>query len=159
MRRAIIALVAGVVTVAPASCGKDGNNPPTPPPASLSPAPGRSTPPVQSAFRVESVELRADPFDGTVACGSTAKIVFSGRINAIGGSGTVTYRWKRSDGAQGAVSTVHFDGPGSKSVTDDWSRPTAPGSDLEGWEQLQILEPAMSADTPNPRAHYHLTCD
>lgn len=101
--------------------------------------------------RIEAT-LRADPFSGGTSCPVT--IAFSGRISMIHGSGTVSYRFVRSDGATGPVETVTFTAPGSKEVSSTWSR-GGPGERLVGWEQLVILSPVA---TESNRATFDLTC-
>jgi hypothetical protein len=98
------------------------------------PASTPSSSPTPAGFRVVDVLLRADPFDYNGDCPTT--ITFSGRISVAGGSGTVSYRFIRSDGAMGPVQSLSFDGPGSKDVTTTWQR--GAGS---GWEAIQIYDP------------------
>ncbi|HET6353489.1 serine/threonine-protein kinase [Streptomyces sp.] len=108
-------------------------------------------------FRVESSELRADPFTGTVSCDPAVGIHLSGRINVIGGAGTVSYRWVRSDGAQSDVRTLSFSGPGSQTVESDWQLgPFPPQTQLNEWEQVVILE--TTPTVRSPQAHFDVTC-
>lgn len=101
--------------------------------------------------RVEAT-LRADPFSGTARCPVT--VVFSGRISLLSGSGTVAYRFDRSDGASAPVQTVTFTGPGSKDVSTTWQLGGA-GSQLQGWERLTILDPE---ETRSEQATFNITC-
>jgi hypothetical protein len=85
---------------------------------------------------VEAI-LRADPFDYVGPC--PARITFSGRIS-VTGSGTVSYRFLRSDGASAPIQTLTFDGSGSQDISTTWDLGGA-GFNYSGWEQIQILEP------------------
>lgn len=93
-----------------------------------------------SGFRVADVELRADPFNYRGHC--PVKIEFSGRVSVIG-SGTVSYRFQRSDGAKGPVQTLHFSESGSQRVTTTWQLGGANPNfqPFKGAETLVILAP------------------
>jgi hypothetical protein len=96
---------------------------------------------------------RADPITGTVDC--PTDIRFFGRISVAGGSGRVTYRWIRDDGASAPVQTVNFTGPGSHDVTYTWSSRGTPGSKVGGWMALRIIEPQQQDSN---RADFDLSC-
>jgi hypothetical protein len=96
--------------------------------------------------------VRADPFTGTVGC--PAEIQFSGRISVVGGSGAVTYRWIRDDGASAPVQTLTFDGPASRDVTTTWTR-GAPGTRMVGWQAIHIIEPK---ELDSNHAEFDLFC-
>lgn len=104
-------------------------------------------------FRVIEKSVRADPFSGAVAC--PVDIQFSGRISVVGGSGVVTYRWIRSDGASAPVETVNFDAAGSQEVNTTWTRSGAPGADITGWQAIQIFEPR---EQESAHADFNLSC-
>jgi hypothetical protein len=104
--------------------------------------------------RRRSVENRVDPFTGSVDCPVT--VHFSGRISVSRGSGTVSYRWVRSDGARGPVESLAFTGPGSQTVQTTWTL-GAPGAALRHSERIDILEPADSPDSED--AAFDLTCN
>ena len=114
---------------------------------------GRSLPPQPAGFRVLEAALRADPFDFAGSC--PAKIEFSGRISVIGGAGTVSYRFLRSDGASAPVQTLVFDGPGSKDVSTTWQLGGA-GSSVSGWEAIKVLEPT---EIESNHATFKIKCD
>lgn len=166
------AIVAAVAIVCAASitsgaykdlCPKSmcGGDPPAPTEtAATSPsAGGGTTPHIPTGFRVASIELRADPFGGSVSCDPPVVIRFSGRINAVGGSGSVSYRWVRSDSARGPVQTLTFTQPGSQSVETSWQRgPHPAGITVDGWEQIEILDPPQSRGTTSDRAMFTLAC-
>ena len=111
--------------------------------------PTAAPPAPRPAFRVVEATLNAAPVTHTGPCPATIR--FSGRISAIGGAGTVTYRFVRSDGATGPIQTVAFSGPASRDVTTTWLL----GASYEGWEQIVILEPQ---DLKSNRAGFSLTC-
>jgi len=93
--------------------------------------------------------LRADPFDYTGPC--PQEIVFSGRISVAGGSGVVSYKFLRSDGASAPVETLTFDGPGTKDIKTTWLL----GKTYSGWQQNQILDPV---EKTFDKAEFKLTC-
>jgi len=69
-------------------------------------------------------------------------ITFVGDIT-VSGPCTVTYKWVRSDGAQGPVQTEVFNGPGAAQVSDTWTLGGSGWSTTQ-WERIDIL-------TPEPR--------
>ncbi len=71
------------------------------------------------------------------------------------GSGTVSYRFVRSDGASGPVETVTFTGPGTRTVSTAWHRGGS-GDRLVGWQQLVVLSPLA---TQSDRADFDLACN
>ena len=107
----------------------------------------------RAGFRVIETIMRADPFSGSVGC--PVEILFSGRISVAGGGGTVTYRWIRDDGASAPVQTLTFDGPGSQDVETTWTRFGDPGAAIEGWQAIEIIDPAPSE---SDHAEFDLTC-
>ena len=101
----------------------------------------RPTAPVSSSapsVLISEVFLRADPFDYSGTC--PIRITLSGRISVSRGSGTVSYRFIRSDGASAPVQTVNFTGPGSMDVTNAWQL-GGPGFTYSGWEAIRLLDP------------------
>lgn len=58
----------------------------------------------------------------------------------VGGSGHVSYRFLRSDGASAPIQTLTFDAPASKDVSDTWTL-GGPGFSYSGWEAIKIFEP------------------
>ncbi len=93
---------------------------------------------VPAGFRVIEMFVRADPFDYSGAC--PVMITFTGRISVAGGSGTVSYKWIRNDGASAPVETLIFDGPGSKDISTTWYI-GASGMSYSGWQALEIFDP------------------
>ena len=91
-----------------------------------------------TGIRVVEVFLRADPFDYVGPCPVTIK--FSGRISVVGGSGIVSYKFLRSDGASAPIQTLTFDSPGSKDVSTTW-RLGGPRFTYSGWQSIKIFEP------------------
>ena len=53
------------------------------------------------AFQVTDLELRADPSDFAGRC--PIVVTFSGEISVAGGGGTVSYRWRSSDGTSSPI--------------------------------------------------------
>ncbi len=116
-------------------------------PTPISPAPP------MSGFRVIEVLVHATPQNMTGDC--PQKIVFTARISAVGGSGLVSYKWLRNDGASAPVETIRFDGPGSKTVETYWQL-GGPGSNYKDfWQQIQVFDPAPFVSN---KAFFTLTC-
>jgi len=136
-------------------CGKPGSEsgggvaPPLPRPETPTPFPPETPSPPPSGFRVIEAWLRVDPPAYAGPCPVTLR--FSGRISAVGGSGTVSYRFLRSDGASAPVSAVTFASPGSKDVETTWML----GQSYEGWQALKILDPQ---EKESERAVFRVTC-
>jgi hypothetical protein len=116
----------------------------------IPPTPGSSK---DTDFRVVEAILRADPFNYTGSC--PVKITFSGRISVIGGSGVVSYKFLRSDGASAPIETVRFDSPGSKDVIDTWTL-GASGTKYSGWESIKIFEPG---ELTSNQANFKIQCE
>ena len=66
--------------------------------------------------------------------------MFTGRISAVGGQGTVSYRFQQSDGGSNPVQVLKFDGPGSQDITRTWTL-GGPGFTYSGWELIEVLDP------------------
>lgn len=113
------------------------------------------TPPAGSGFRVVEVRLRADPSSYTGHC--PVRIRFSGRISVVGGSGTVSYRFLRNDGASAPIQTLRFDGSGSKDIETTWQLGAATPrfQPYSGWQAIQILEPT---DLRSNQASFLIHC-
>jgi len=85
-------------------------------------------------FMVVEAFLHADPTSYEGPC--PVIIGFSGRISVVGGSGTVTYRFIRSDNGSAPVQSLTFDGPGSQSVQTTWRL----GAEGTRWQAIKILD-------------------
>jgi hypothetical protein len=107
---------------------------------------------VPASFRIVETFLRADPFDYVGTCPVT--ITFSGRISVAGGSGTVSYKFLRSDGASAPIQTLNFNGSGSQDISETWQI-AGSGMNYSGWEAIQIFDPQqMTSD----RANFKIQC-
>ena len=109
--------------------------------------------PSPTGFQVASAILKASPADFSGDC--PKRIEFDGAITVKGGGGVVAYRFIRSDGAQGPVESLRFDGPGAQKVRTTWTL-GGPGKAYEQyWQAIQVLE-------PNPlesnKAFFNLRC-
>jgi hypothetical protein len=67
-------------------------------------------------------------------------------------AGTVTYRWVYSDGKTSAPATVHFNAPGSMTVT---GPPIKAAKTSSGWAKLEVTSPDAVASN---KATYQLMC-
>ncbi len=108
-----------------------------PPPPGPTTAPTAAPTSAPAGFRVVEAILRADPSDVTGPCPVT--ITFSGRISVVGGAGTVSFKFLRSDGASAPIQSLTFTGPGSKDVGTTWR---LGGSGFTGWQSIQVFDPA-----------------
>jgi hypothetical protein len=124
-------------------------------PSGSMPSTGNGTQPSSPAspgFRVVEAILRADPGSYTGACPTTIK--FTGRISVAGGSGDVSYRFLRSDGASSPVQRLHFSAPGSADVSTTWTL-GKPASKYSGSQSIQIFDPTSLT---SEKATFTLTC-
>ena len=108
--------------------------------------------PSPPSFVASEALLRADPFSYSGAC--PIRITFSGRISVSRGSGTVSYRFIRSDGASAPVQVLTFTGPGSKDVTNTWQL-GGPGFTYSGWEALRVMDPQQ---VDSDQATFRVVC-
>ncbi|MFI1149792.1 hypothetical protein [Streptomyces sp. NPDC020817] len=111
--------------------------------------------PNTSAAQVTTVTATATPASGTVPCTPSAVINFSAAITSTS-AGQVIYRWTRDDGAVGQSEVITFDAPGTKTVSDTWTRGGAAGTKLTGWEKVQIQKPNVGKESN--QATFSLTC-
>ena len=95
--------------------------------------------PTSPSFRVIDATLSAEPAEYTGRCPATVN--FRGQISAVGGSGVVSYRFRRSDGETSPIATLAFDAPGTLEVTSSWTL-GASGEEIDGWQVLEIYDPA-----------------
>ena len=78
-------------------------------------------------------------------------VQFSGTITDNVGNRDVTYRFVRSDGAAGQEQVIHFNQPGSQTVSSTWQI----GSTPKDWEAIEILQPIQLQSN---RAEFQITC-
>ena len=83
-----------------------------------------------------------------------AELVFKGEIRSSG-SGTVQYRFVRSDGSRTNVSTLSFFRPGVQTVEDTWQTGDSSSSSHEGWEVLEVVSPVTIRSN---KATFRVTC-
>jgi hypothetical protein len=119
-----VAVIGGIVTLV-VEFGKDD--------------PPEDTNPVQ----VAGVALDAETTSFYVQCPIT--VAFTGTIDVESGTGDVVYRWLRTDGfnqptSVGERQRISVDGPGSVSVTDEWTA-NVPFGDVARTNVLEMLEP------------------
>lgn len=135
----------GLSTTVPLpTIGQNTASPSASPKTTTSPSP-LSSPSV--GFQVTAAAAAVAPLTSN-ACPTTFN--FSGTITA-NGAGTVTYKWERSDGAQGPTESVTFTGATSQSVPTTWTL-SNPGTK---WERLRILTPN---DLTSNQATFTLNC-
>ncbi len=103
-------------------------------------------------FRVVDASLAPATEEYAGRCPTSVQ--FNGVISTTGGPGVVSYRFVRSDGAQGAIQTLAFEGPGSKGVSSSWTL----GSDGEGFEEWVKLEVFDPSEVSSGEASFRLAC-
>ncbi len=111
------------------------------------------------AFSVANVTLAAKPEQYEGKCPVTIK--FTGTITVQGRSGTVKYKFVRSDGSESLPQELVFDGPGTKSVSEtrDVIGVRVPHTRTllatEGWDEIVILDPR---EVTSSRANFTVRC-
>lgn len=113
---------------------------------------------LEAAFAqpVITARLRAVPENFSGNC--PAKIQFDGVIivrNNTRPPLRVQYRFLRSDGALSPISTIVFDGDGSKNVSTSWTpgEPSLPA--YSGWQSIKILYPR---EAESNKAGFSIAC-
>lgn len=126
------------------------------PAAIASPSPNTANTP--DGFRVEGLEVRADPADYTGTC--PVKVKFSATITVAGGSGSVTYKWISSDNDTSPAKTLTFAGPGSQDVSSSWTVDAATVPTHGGWSSIEIIDPVstLSDGAATTRAPFTFKC-
>ncbi len=99
---------------------------------------------IGSAFRASDPVLKSEVTHSSAKCPATIR--FAGGISATGGSGPVTYRVVRSDGASGPVKTLKFGAPGHLAVSETWTL----GETTKGWMRLDVLTPNALSSAQAP---------
>lgn len=130
------------------------------PDRSASPGSATASPsaaPAATALRVVALDLRADPAESVGAC--PLEITFTSTITVVGGSGSVSYRWRSSDGDVSPVKSVSFTKPGSMIVSSTWTVDAAALPTHAGWSSIELVDPAPGSSTPSAApAAFAFTC-
>jgi hypothetical protein len=80
-------------------------------------------------------------------------------ITVAGGGGTVSYRWKSSDGDISPVKTVSFTGPGAKTVSSSWTVDASTVPTHAGWSSIELVDPSPGSSGPTAEpATFAFTC-
>jgi hypothetical protein len=114
--------------------------------------------PTPTSFTVTHVTMSVDTADITVPCGPGGhKFVFTANIQTDG-AGQVKFHWERSDGSKSNKKTLNFSGPGTKTVTDNWtlgdSGVVSPNP-FTGWERIFVDSPNGA---PFSKQNFKITC-
>lgn len=135
----LLILTSILISLALVSCGRGEAPPPGPPQEMMPlepPPPGQ-----QQSSPVTDVRVyfpgNQPSFTYNGQCPTT--ITFIGDIT-VDGPCTVTYRWVRSDSAQGPVETEVFNAAGAKQLSDTWTLGGA-GWATTQWERIDIITP------------------
>lgn len=83
-----------------------------------------------------------------------AVFVFSGEIKS-NRSGTLVYRFVRSDGSRSNSSTLSFFEPGAQRVGDTWKLDDSSNPSCEGWESLEVVSPIR---VESNKASFRMEC-
>lgn len=116
---------------------------------------------IVAAFISRSGPSSSKPTLGTVTLQSSASgfdvrcpmtFGFTGIIQTIGGSGTISYRFDRSDGfdqptVAGQIQTINVNGASTSRVTDEWT-PNIPVGDVSRTETLVVVAPTTVSSQP-----------
>ena len=102
--------------------------------------------------------LTANPATYNGPCPAT--IQFSGTIFDNVGNRDVTYRFNRNDDVAGPEQVIHFNQPGSQTVSTTWTLGDINGlpnglPSYQGWETIEILEPVQARAN---LAEFKVTC-
>ena len=93
-------------------------------------------------LRIDEVKLRAVPDKYSGPCPAAIRLL--GRINVVGVSGTVRYRFARSDKVDpGVERTLTFDSPGTKEVSVVYRFGGAGFRNVSGAFHLEVLSPQV----------------
>jgi hypothetical protein len=103
-------------------------------------------------LRVVAASLVADPADYKGPCPTIIR--FHGTIR-VEGRGEVSYKFGRSDGAQGPVQKADVSSASPTAVESTWTLGRQPETPFEAWQTLEILTPRP---TTSERASFRLTC-
>ena len=137
----LLILTSILISLALVSCGRGEAPPPGPPQEMMPIEPGAPPPGQQQSSPVTDVRVyfpgNQPSFTYNGQCPTT--ITFVGDIT-VDGPCTVTYKWVRSDGAQGPVETEVFNAAGAIQVSTTWKL-GASGWSTTQWERIDILTP------------------
>jgi hypothetical protein len=118
--------------------------------------PATTTPAGTPSSGTITASLSANPATYNGPCPAT--IEFSGTITDNVGNRDVTYRFIRSDSGTGQEQVIHFNQPGSQSVSSSWiigpDNPTEEYKDQQ-WVAIEILQPVQLQSN---RAEFQITC-
>jgi len=139
---ATMARIAGLILMlALSSCTITKSASPTPTHAGSA----RTSP---TRFSLGAVDVRAQPPSFNGKCPTA--ITFTARIRAQG-SGTITYRWERSDGTHSATHKINYVTAGVATVKDAWTV----RSTLRGWQLVRVLTPVEAGSS---RSAFSVRC-
>ena len=130
------------------------NNPsltPTPTPT-FTPTP---VPRIGDALPVTNVgvDVSADPSRYEGSCKDKLEFTFTATVT-LEKSGTVIYKWLRSDGAETSSQTLSFSEAGTKTVTVNW-QPDFKDLEFSGWQKMKISSPV---ETESNQASFTVLC-
>jgi WD40 repeat protein len=107
-----------------------------------------------SGLRVSQIFLHSNPENYSGHCPAT--ITLSGKIIVSGGSGSVTYKFVRSNGPPSSIKTLVFDSPGTKDVTSIWRFGGSINPSPSGSFYLEVLTPQHLR---TPEVKFNIKCD
>ena len=102
-----------------------------------------------SSQTVRRIDIRVDSLYNPSSC--PAVITFTATIYSTG-TGSLKYKWERSDGATDTNNSfVTLGGTGVDVVTTTWTL----GRTYSGWEKLVVISPVQASSRA---AHFRLVC-
>jgi hypothetical protein len=117
-------------------------------------SPTTNAPPGGTSSGTITAYLSANPATYNGPCPAT--IEFSGTITDYVGNRDVTYRFVFSDGAAQAMPVIHFNQPGSQTVSTSWTLGDINSlPSYQGWAAIEILQPVQFQSN---QAQFQLTC-
>ena len=110
--------------------------------------------PTATPFQALGVTAAVAP-TSSVACSPTQTTFNFSATITTNATGTVTYKWERSDGAIASEKTEVFSEAGSKTVSTTWTITRTSGQTYNGWQRVKILFP--NSITSN-EANFTVSC-
>lgn len=110
--------------------------------------------PKEGGIRVDEVSLQLTPENYAGPCPAT--ISLSGNIVVVGGSGSITYRFVRSNGSPSSNKTLIVDSPGTKEVTSVWRFGGRINHNPLGTFYLEVLSPQQKKSNA---VKFNIKCD
>lgn len=100
-----------------------------------------------------SVDVSADPDHYEGSCKDKLEFTFTATVT-LEKSGTVIYKWLRSDSTETAPQTLSFTEAGTKTVSASW-QPDFKDFEFSGWQKMKITTPV---EIESNEAYFTILC-